>query len=218
MVNAFVISSTLLISLGIVYYFNVKNIKLPYMVIKYNFIIIQDEEFHLRQTISYYSLDFSFWEHKLTTFPGLFLFSAIVMKIIFIFVPANPLKFLRLLNVGLGLSLDYILDYFLPFNSLENTNLLKLLIIYLPINYFYNFLFYTDTLSIILIIYYFYLNIHKQDKYKTENKKFYFFIGNFFYKFIRIPCCISKTKQYHLDKFISFIPCNRKIYICPFYI
>lgn len=103
------------------------------------------------------------------------------MKIIpHYFDATTMLKFLRFFNVCLAFSQDYILDNFSRFNSTENKNILKLLIIYLPINYFYSFLFYTDMISIVLIMYYFSLNICKNEEYKKTNKPFYFLIGKIF--------------------------------------
>jgi len=112
-----------------------------------------------------------------------------ILKISLNFIEAQPIRILRLLNVFLAYSQDYFLDKFLLFNSQENTNLLKLLIIYLPINYFYGFLYYTDTLSIVLIIYYFYINMYKNEAFKKNNKLHYFLVGKlknyrFIYNFI----------------------------------
>lgn len=86
------------------------------------------------------------------------------MKIICNFIPADPLRFLRFLNVCFSFAQNSILEKFIKFSSIEKMNILKLLIIFLPINFFYGFLFYTDTLSLLLIEYYFYLNIYSQEE------------------------------------------------------
>jgi len=143
----------------------------------------KDEEFHVRQTLAYFSNRFSEWDPKLTTFPGLFLLGAFSMSLVVNFFEFSSLRFLRLLNVGLTFSQNSILDNFVQFSSHENTNILKLLIIYLPINFFYGFLYYTDTLSIVFIMNYFYINIYKTEKYKNSNKKYIFLSGKLHYNY-----------------------------------
>ncbi len=141
-----------------------------------------DETFHKDQTTSFYEGDFTYWNPKLTTFPGLFFFSAFIMKILKIldFLKFPMIYNLRGVNVVFGLILSFVFSNFKFYNTEKNTLIFQLILTFLPINYFYNFLFYTDTLSILLIAYYYYLNIGRDE----SGSKIWKFIVRLFLIFI----------------------------------
>lgn len=129
-----------------------------------------DEEFHLDQTLSYYSNNFKYWNNKLTTFPGTFILSSYCLKLFYLFqIPINQnnsIKIVRLFTIFVSILSFIILGFFRKKVNTEQSIIykLQLLICFLPINFFYNFLFYTETFSIFSLILFFYLNL-----YQTKN-------------------------------------------------
>lgn len=135
----------------IFYHLN-NNIKSTYM----------DEYFHLDQAISFYNSNFTYWNSKLTTFPGTFFTASLFMKFVHLINDSIPL----LMSARLFTLIISIFSFFLlgKFSS-DNCSVFRLIITLLPINYFYNYLFYTDTFSTFGLILYFYFGL-------KENKNF----------------------------------------------
>lgn len=121
-----------------------------------------DEEFHLDQMQHYLDHDFTYWNPKLTTPPILYLLNLLPITILS-YISSNTLILCRLLNTYqiyifynsfVYSNISYYLFYKCTLSS-DKT----LLFLILPTIYFYNFLFYTDTLSLtLLIIAYYSLN------------------------------------------------------------
>ena len=148
---------------GIVLNFINKKVPFPYM----------DEHFHFKQTISFYQGNFKQWDSKLTTFPGVFLFNAAILKglsFITFFRSFFPLAICRCINVITPVITNFILNKYIQSknesNALEN-EFFKLIIIFLPISYFYNYLYYTDAFSTLSLILFFHIT--------TNTKRFRFF-------------------------------------------
>jgi hypothetical protein len=147
---SFVLVSSILFNL----YNNIEKIK-TYM----------DEQFHLEQTLSYYNNNFKYWNNKLTTFPGTFLLSSFFLKLFYCFqIPINDnnsIKIARIFTIIISIASFMILGLFRKKNVEQSLiNKLQLLIGFFPINFFYNFLFYTDTFSVFSLILFFYLNLY----------------------------------------------------------
>lgn len=120
--------------------------------------IYMDEEFHYRQFTYYNQNDFSRWDPKLTTPPGLYLLQRLVATVL----PAD-LAVMRALNCLLfsNIFVVYALKIF-DFNEGCPNNLTRALNLALtPTIYFFNFLDYTDAASISLITVMFYYNLTK---------------------------------------------------------
>ena len=114
-----------------------------------------DEGFHLRQTIKFYLKHYNKWNSKLTTFPGTFIINCILLRIINLF-GINLKKFQYLIFCRLTTLIISFINILILFLFKNGNMFFILLISFLPIYYFYNFLYYTDTYSILfLIIYYF---------------------------------------------------------------
>ena len=120
-----------------------------------------DEFFHLDQAISFYNSNFTYWNNKLTTFPGTFFTASLFMKFIHLLNDSIPL----LMSARLFTLIISIFSFFLlgKFSS-DNSTVFRLIILLLPINYFYNFLFYTDTFSTFGLILYFYFGLKEQKR------------------------------------------------------
>lgn len=132
--------------------------------------IYMDEEFHLEQTLSYFKNDFKKWNPSLTTFPGTFLLSSYFLKLFSYFKIQNefhPIKIVRLLPIFISSFSFILLGLFKKKINIDNRLIKKmqLLICFFPINFFYNFLFYTETFSICSLIIFFYLNLYASKKY-----------------------------------------------------
>ena len=130
-----------------------------------------DEEFHVDQTLAYYKNNFEYWNSKLTTFPGTFLLSSIFLKLsnsLQVHInDNNSLKILRMFSIIISSLTFYILGFFKKKTNVEKYILhrFQLLICFLPINFFYNFLYYTDTFSIFSLVVFFYLNLYATKNY-----------------------------------------------------
>ena len=127
--------------------------------------IYMDEQFHLDQTLSYYKNDFKKWNNNLTTFPGTFILSSFFLKLFSYFKIQNefhPIKIVRLFPIIISSFSFILLGFFQKKMNIDNRLIKKmqLLICFLPINFFYNFLYYTETFSICSLIIYFYLNLY----------------------------------------------------------
>ena len=130
-----------------------------------------DEEFHLDQTLSYYNNNFKYWNNKLTTFPGTFLLSSFFLKIFYLLqIPindTNSIKIVRMFSIIISTFSFIILSLFKKKINPERKLLYKfqLLISFLPINFFYNFLYYTETFSIFSLILFFYVYLYVAKNY-----------------------------------------------------
>ena len=100
-----------------------------------------DEEFHIGQTWKFLTGNFSDWDPSLTTFPGIFLFSAALIKISSL--PFLP-WILRLLN---GLIFGAIAD-----KACADLEISSLDVAVLPPHFFYHLLFYTDPAATALVL------------------------------------------------------------------
>ena len=127
--------------------------------------VYMDEEFHLNQTINYYNDKYNYWNNKLTTFPGTFITASSFLKLVNFFKGKNfedfdYIKYCRLFNLLIS-SLSALLIGL--YNSSSNKFLITITL--LPINCFYNFLFYTDSFSTISLIYFFYVILNNKNKF-----------------------------------------------------
>ncbi|KAI9293119.1 hypothetical protein K502DRAFT_338170 [Neoconidiobolus thromboides FSU 785] len=145
------------LSLSFHYLIN-QNLSLPYM----------DEIFHIPQVQKYCNGNYTNYDPKLTTPPGLYL-----LTLPFAYIFNCNIMSLRLFNVILGLKLYFIIavllktiDYQFNIKNKEaekNDKLLSLItftISLFPINFFYHHLYYTDTLSTIIILLSFLLSLY----------------------------------------------------------
>ena len=128
--------------------------------------IYMDETFHLNQTLSYYNNNFTSWNNKLTTFPGTFFFCSLFFKLCNLLkIPLTNdtyIKFARLFIIIISIFSFIILSLFKKKNVMEQDlkYKLQLIICLFPINFFYNFLYYTDAFSIFSLLIFFYLNLY----------------------------------------------------------
>ena len=119
-----------------------------------NIPIYMDEIFHLDQTISYYNNKFKSWNNKLTTFPGTFFIVSVFFKLLNFFhieiTEDNSIILARLFIVIISIISFMLLSLFKKKNNIEQDLKYKLQIIIclFPINFFYNYLYYTDAISI----------------------------------------------------------------------
>ena len=133
--------------------------------------IYMDEKFHLDQTLSYYNNNFKSWNNKLTTFPGTFLFVSFFIKLFNFFNieidQNNSIKISRLFIAIISIFSFILLSFFKKKTNIEQDLKYKfqLIIGLFPINFFYNFLYYTDTFSIFSLILFFYLNLYSSKNY-----------------------------------------------------
>ena len=141
---------------GFLFYIINNKVKIP---------VYMDEEFHLIQTINYYNDKYNYWNNKLTTFPGTFITASSFLKLIHFFKGKkfedyDYIKYCRLFNILIS-SLSILLLGL--FKSSSNKFLITITL--LPINCFYNFLFYTDSFSTISLIYFFYVILNNKNKF-----------------------------------------------------
>lgn len=127
-----------------------------------------DEKFHINQTVNYYNGDIFNWDEKLTTFPLMFIITAILRRIFWFF--SLPLLEYRYIS--------YIMSCLLLIKVSQTSEMIfnrsnfrfSLLIYLLPINFFYYFLFYTDTLSTYFVTSYFFYELFlRNNLQKTRN-------------------------------------------------
>ena len=136
-----------------------------------NIPIYMDEIFHLNQTISYYNNKFKSWNNKLTTFPGTFFIVSMFFKLLNLFNieinENNAINIARLFIVIISIFSFILLSFFKKKNNIEQDlkYKLQLIICLFPINFFYNFLYYTDALSIFSLILFFYFNLYANKNY-----------------------------------------------------
>ena len=125
-----------------------KELPLPYM----------DEPFHYNQTLKYVNGQWSDWDPKITTLPGLYVINVPFLKIFEgIFYYENDLLLMRGLNAFLFGPLITLVVW-----KITNNLNLSLLVTFLPTHFFYTFLYYTDTLSTLCVFCSIYCYIKKQ--------------------------------------------------------
>ena len=100
-----------------------------------------DEEFHIGQTWKFVTGNFSEWDPSLTTFPGIFIFSAALVKIFSL--PFKP-WILRMLN---GVFFGALAD-----RACADLEISSLEVAVLPTHFFYHLLFYTDPAATALVL------------------------------------------------------------------
>ncbi|XP_058059029.1 putative Dol-P-Glc:Glc(2)Man(9)GlcNAc(2)-PP-Dol alpha-1,2-glucosyltransferase [Anopheles bellator] len=114
--------------------------------------LVIDEEFHLRQGVHYCQGRFQVWDPKITTFPGLYLASAVVL---------NQLQFCTVYSLRLISLIASIVNTVLMYKIRKNfinqkTNPDLLLetasLSLLPPLYFFAHLYYTDVLSVTVVL------------------------------------------------------------------
>ncbi|XP_014281638.1 dol-P-Glc:Glc(2)Man(9)GlcNAc(2)-PP-Dol alpha-1,2-glucosyltransferase [Halyomorpha halys] len=124
-----------------------------------------DEIFHIPQGISFIKGNFSEWNPKITTLPGLYLSTSAVFNII-AFVTDIPVQslcrtyYLRLFNLVLSVFILQVVFLILTFDDFSTRKVLNpkkafwvtLNISILPIAYFFNHFYYTDTFSTLLVL------------------------------------------------------------------
>lgn len=123
-----------------------------------------DEEFHLSQTVMYYNNNYTYWNNKLTTFPGVFFLGSIWLKLLngINLLSQSFILPLRLLTVIMSIATTYTLSLFA--NNKENNGLSFIMTMSLfPFLFFYNFLFYTDTYSNLFLTLFFYCSLNQKN-------------------------------------------------------
>uniref|UniRef100_A0A1A9UXY2 Dol-P-Glc:Glc(2)Man(9)GlcNAc(2)-PP-Dol alpha-1,2-glucosyltransferase n=1 Tax=Glossina austeni TaxID=7395 RepID=A0A1A9UXY2_GLOAU len=126
--------------------------------------MVIDEEFHLKQGLHFCNKRFDVWDNKITTFPGLYLVSLILYPFNFCSVLG-----LRLISL-VAAAVNVVLFYMIRKSQLEKfrigNNAMAALeaftIAALPPLYFFSHLYYTDTLSLTMVLV-FYLYWQKGD-------------------------------------------------------
>ncbi|KAM3955068.1 dol-P-Glc:Glc(2)Man(9)GlcNAc(2)-PP-Dol alpha-1,2-glucosyltransferase-like [Aphomia sociella] len=111
-----------------------------------------DEFYHVPQGLAYCEGNFSYWEPKITTLPGLYLVSAAVLRSHFPCIAYN-LRFVNLIASCINLILfASILKFVYGNTSYVKTVLQALNLSLLPPLYFFSHVYYTDTLSLTFLL------------------------------------------------------------------
>lgn len=116
--------------------------------------VYMDEVFHLDQTENYFYYNYKKWNSKLTTFPGTFYVTSKFLGFISVFrniTKGNILFYSRLFTLMISMVSSFMLSKYFSSN-----NLFIFTIVLLPISFFFNFLYYTDTFSTFGLILHFY--------------------------------------------------------------
>ncbi|PVV02849.1 hypothetical protein BB560_002688 [Smittium megazygosporum] len=128
-----------------------KQVPLPYM----------DEIFHVSQVQAYCKGNFSHWDPKLTTPPGLYIVSLLFAKVSHLLWISQgdgcSLTFLRSYNYILSLMLFFVVQSLVTSLSPTKSSLYKALttftIMIFPVSFFFHFLYYTETISSLFVLY-----------------------------------------------------------------
>lgn len=133
------------------------------MIINNSVYIIVDEEFLYDQTQHYFRNEFNYYNSKLTTFPGMFIITTIVWKIMSFF--SLPLIHFRFIPLVASLITFYFINKFSDKMFLNSNQkfYFSMLAYFLPINYFFYFVYYTESLSNLSVVLYFYYMIINKD-------------------------------------------------------
>ncbi|XP_045530542.1 putative Dol-P-Glc:Glc(2)Man(9)GlcNAc(2)-PP-Dol alpha-1,2-glucosyltransferase [Pieris brassicae] len=116
--------------------------------------VVIDELFHIPQGIAFCQWNFSYWDQKITTLPGLYLATS-VYPLLDIKCSAYNLKLINLIASGVNL---IIFAFLLKFIYGSNTgSQIKVIVqaislALLPPLYFFSFVYYTDTLSLLVLL------------------------------------------------------------------
>ncbi|GBM15198.1 Putative Dol-P-Glc:Glc(2)Man(9)GlcNAc(2)-PP-Dol alpha-1,2-glucosyltransferase [Araneus ventricosus] len=129
-----------------------------------------DEIFHYPQALKYYKGIYNEWDPKITTPPGLYLFTSAILTPLSKVSTLNIIQLacFRLVNIFFTIGTLYVIYRILQFHHKKDEPRILLLssfnITIFPLLYFFNFLYYTDCGStfFVLLMYYWHL------------KKFYF--------------------------------------------
>lgn len=124
---------------------------------------IIDEFFHIPQALQYCNFNFTYWNPKITTLPGLYLVSATVLKP---FTDCTPytLRFTNLIASCINLYLFYSIILKLKNKSSNFKIALQALnLSILPPLYFFSHLYYTDTLSLLSVLLFIKLYLNKSN-------------------------------------------------------
>lgn len=121
-----------------------RHVPIPYM----------DEIFHVPQAQRYCRNDFSYWDPKLTTPPGLY-FSSLPFSLI----TECSIDVLRATNILFCLANVYMMHHIRKHLQKDSTLMSSVSSVLLPVNFFFTFLYYTDPGCIfcLLLLYFFYL-------------------------------------------------------------
>lgn len=115
-----------------------------------------DEIFHIPQAQNYCIENFHLWDSKITTFPGLYIFTYLANKVLN-FLPFSfecDTLFLRALNISISIIMIFII-YDLRrklFPSCKDFKVLPFVVYFYPLSFFYYFLYYTDTISTMSVV------------------------------------------------------------------
>ncbi|GBB95704.1 hypothetical protein RclHR1_00260009 [Rhizophagus clarus] len=127
-----------------------------------------DEIFHISQAKQYCNGNYFDWNPKLTTPPGLYIISNLILKPLS-FLPIRHLcstNFLRATNVLFGIGLYLILwKLTIKLHSSQDRDLLSFNTFTLsifPVGWFYNFLYYTDSGSTFFVLWSYLLSIEER--------------------------------------------------------
>ncbi|BES98560.1 Asparagine-linked glycosylation 10, alpha-1,2-glucosyltransferase homolog [Nesidiocoris tenuis] len=128
--------------------------RLVYDLVPYPFI---DEAFHVPQAVKYCNGSFHEWDPKITTLPGLYLFSMITHRL-FGLASCN-LYSLRYGNVALAGATFILIYRLLRRMKVNQKGYSRKVVLWhainlsiFPVSYFFTFLYYTDTLSTTLVL------------------------------------------------------------------
>nr|XP_027203985.1 putative Dol-P-Glc:Glc(2)Man(9)GlcNAc(2)-PP-Dol alpha-1,2-glucosyltransferase [Dermatophagoides pteronyssinus] len=146
-----------------------------------------DEQFHRGQTISYCQGNFTKWDQKITTPPGLYLIATFILKPIDLLLSLSPfsttnefcqsLSLLRFVNILFSFG-NFILFYKIFQQNLSSivernvvqtvTKLSTLIIIHLPPMFLFTFLYYTDVGSIFFTVLMYYYHQNQKNIFKAS--------------------------------------------------
>lgn len=123
-----------------------------------------DEEFHLSQTSMYYHNNYSYWNSKLTTFPGVFILGSFWLKLINAthLLKQSFILPLRILTVIMSIITTFILYLFTNGKGKNGIPFIMIMSLF-PFLFFYNFLFYTDTYSNLCLTLFFYCGLTQKN-------------------------------------------------------
>lgn len=124
-----------------------------------------DEIFHIPQAISYIKGNFSEWNPKITTLPGLYLSTSAVFNLI-AFIADFPVEslcqpyYLRVFNVISSVFILHVIYSIITFDDFSSRKVLgpkkafwlTLNVSIFPVSYFFNNFYYTDTFSTLLVL------------------------------------------------------------------
>lgn len=114
--------------------------------------VVIDELFHIPQGIAYCEKNFTYWNEKITTLPGLYIVSTVFLNDLFECNTYN-LRFVNLLASCMNLMLFASLLKYVYFTSSHFSTVWQALnLTLLPPLYFFSHVYYTDTLSLTFLL------------------------------------------------------------------